>query len=165
NPFGELLLRVQIVETLGGALAADVPGLRVAPVHADVEERRRQRLHRQRDVLPLRPRSVDDDVRHPVLLEEAERLLALLVLVPAPVPELDEHLVVADLLAGPGEIVVRGLLGHDVRRELEQDAAELSGDAQRLERSEETAEDLAAELARGAVDPATLVLRAPVAQI
>ena len=122
-------------------------------------------MHRQGDVLPLRARRVDDDVAHPVLLEEAQRLLALVVLVPASVTELDEHLVVLDLLARPGEVVERGLLGDDVRRELEEEPAELPGRAQRLERCSEPAEDLGAKLARGPVDPAAIVLRRLVAQV
>ena len=122
-------------------------------------------MHRQRDVLPLRARRVDDDVAHPVLLQEAQRLLAVLVLVPAPVPELDEHLVVLDLLARPGEVVEGGFLRDDVRRELEQETAELPSRAKRLERRPEPPEDLGAKLTRRPVDPAAIVLRRLVAQV
>ena len=53
----------------------------------------------------------------------------------------------AELLARPLQILERAVLVDDVRRELEEDAAELSGRAQRLQRLQEPAEDLAAELA------------------
>ena len=63
------------------------------------------------------------------------------------------------------EVVERAILEDDVRRELEEDAAELAGRAQRLERLQEAAEDLAAELARGPLDAAAVVGRRVVAQI
>ena len=81
------------------------------------------------------------------------------------VPELDEHLVPAELLARPREVVEGGLLRDDVGRELEEEPAQLAGRAQRLERLEEAAEDLGAKLSRRAVDPAALVLRRLVAQV
>src|SRR5581483_7435013 len=55
------------------------------------------------------------------------------------------------------EVLERPLLEDDIRRELEEDAAELSRAAQRLERLEEATEHLAAQLARRAVDAAALV--------
>jgi hypothetical protein len=64
------------------------------------------------------------------------------------VPELDEHLVVPDLLARPREVVVRRVLRDDVRRELEEEPAELARGPQRLERLEEPPKDLGPELAR-----------------
>src|SRR5207248_7466025 len=89
--------------------------------------------------------------------EEGEARCAVLVVEPRAVPELDEHLVIADLLARPLEVVERRLLVDDVRRQLEEDPAQLARGAERLERLEEAAEDLAAELARRAVDAAALV--------
>jgi hypothetical protein len=73
------------------------------------------------------------------------------------VPELDEHLVLAELLARPPEVVERRVLVDDVGRQLEEDPAELAGLAQRLERAEELAEDHGSELARRPVDAAALV--------
>ena len=58
---------------------------------------------------------------------------------------------------GPLEVLERRRLHHDVRRKLHEDAAQLAGVAQRLERRVEAVEHLGAELARGMVDPAAVV--------
>src|SRR3954469_14555061 len=79
--------------------------------------------------------------------------------------ELDEHLVAAELLARPLEILERAVLEDDVRRQLEEDASELALAAERLEHLEEAAEHLAAELARRPVDAAALVHRHLVAEV
>src|SRR5882672_6141968 len=89
----------------------------------------------------------------------------MLVVQPRAVTELDEHLVAAELLTRPLEILERAVLEHDVRRELEEDAAELPLAPQRLERLEKAAEHLAAELARRAVDLTALVHRHGVTEI
>src|SRR6266508_2090779 len=81
----------------------------------------------------------------------------MLVVEPAHMPELDEHLVVPELLARPLEVVERGILEDDVGRKLEEDAAELACRTQRLERFEEAAEDLAAKLPRGTLDTSAVV--------
>ena len=81
----------------------------------------------------------------------------MLVVEPRAVAELDEHLVRAEVLPGPFEIVERRILVHDVRRQLEEDAAQLAGGAERFERGEEAAKDLGAELARRAVHTTALV--------
>ena len=110
------------------------------------------------DVLrALDPRRVDDHVRRAQLLQELERLVAMLVVEPARVPELDHQLVTGELLLRPLEVLERARLRDDVRRQLEEDAAELARRAQRLERVAEAAEDLGAELARRPVDAAALV--------
>src|SRR5437870_1165217 len=99
------------------------------------------------------------------LLREAESVVAVLVLEPARVPELDQHLVVPELLAGPAQIVERAILVDHVRRELEQDAAQLPRRPQWLERFEETAKHLPAKLPRRPLDPATLICRRVVAEV
>ena len=76
---------------------------------------------------------------------------------PAAVPELDHHLVAAEALLGPLQVLERGLLADDVRRELHQDPAQLAGLAQGLERRAEAGEHLAAQLARRVVDAAAVV--------
>ena len=86
-------------------------------------------------------------MRHAVLLEEREGRVTLTLLVPGAVPELHEHLVPVHLLPGPLEVVERRFLRHHVRRELEEDPAELSSEPQGLECFVETPEDLRAELA------------------
>ena len=100
-----------------------------------------------------------------MLLEEREHLGADVLLVPASVPELDQHLVLAHLFSGPREVVERELLVDDVGRELEEDSAELARRAQRLECLAEAPEDLAAKLPRRAIDPAALVDRRLVAEV
>src|SRR5713101_7717473 len=89
----------------------------------------------------------------------------MLVVQPRAVTELDEHLVAAELLTRPLEIFERAVLEDDIRGKLKEDAAQLALAAQRLERLEKAAEDLAAELARRAVDPAALVHRHRVTEI
>jgi hypothetical protein len=81
------------------------------------------------------------------------------------VPELDQHLVAAQLLLRPLEVFERGGLEDDVRRELHQDPAELVVQPQRLERVMEAAEDFGPKLARRTVDPAAPVERRLVAQV
>ena len=135
-------------------------------MEADVRGRRRHRGDRRHEVLRrVGARRVDGDVRRTDPLEERERLRAVLVVEPRAVTELDEHLVAAELRARPLEIVERRLLEDDVRRELEEDPAELARAPQRLERLEEAPEDLAAQLARRPVDAAALVDRHRVAEI
>src|SRR6185437_9168517 len=104
-------------------------------------------------------------VRRAELLEEPKRVVAVLVVEPARMPELDEQLVVAKLLPRPLEIVERTVLVDDVRRELKQDPSEFPCRSQRLERSEEPAEDLAAKLPRRPLDAPALVGRRLVAQV
>ena len=131
-----------------------VPG--VATVEADVGDRRRQRHERLRHVGRLDLRGVDDDPRHAPLLEPAQQLVADVLRVPGTVTRLEQEVVVADLLACPLEVVERRRLPDDVRRHLEEEAAELPRVAERCERVEELAEDLGARLARGPVDAPTL---------
>src|SRR6185312_16999388 len=99
------------------------------------------------------------------LLAEAQRLVAMFLVEPADVADLDEHLVAAELLARPLQILERAVLVDDVRRELEEDAAKLPGRAQRFQRLQEPAEDLPAELARRSLDAAFVVGRRVVAEI
>ena len=113
----------------------------------------------------LGSRRVDGHVGRADALEEGERLRAVLVVEPRAVAELDQHLVGAELVARPLEVLERRLLEDDVRRQLEEDAAELPRAAQRLERVEEAAEHLAAKLARRPVDAAALVDRHLGAQV
>ena len=80
-------------------------------------------------------------------------------------PELDQHLVAAELLLRPLEVLQRRRLEDHVGRELHQDPAELAVPPQRLERRVEAAEDLGPELARRPVDPAALVDRRSLAQV
>ncbi len=79
--------------------------------------------------------------------------------------ELDQHLVAAQLLLRPLEVLEREGLDDDVGRELHQDPAEFPRLAQRLERLVEAAEDLRPKLARRAVDAAALVDGRLVAQV
>src|SRR5207249_8690984 len=147
DALARLAVRVQVVESFGGAAATLVPRRCVAAVEADVGGRARQGGHGGNEILrAFDPRSVDDHVRRAKLLEEAQCLLAMLVVQPACVSELDEHLVVPDLLASPAEIVERAILVNDVGRELEQDPAQLSRRPQRLECSEKSAKHPAAKL-------------------
>jgi hypothetical protein len=81
------------------------------------------------------------------------------------VAELDERAVAGELLHRPRQVVAREVLRHDVRRKLEQDAAELSRGAKRLERLVEAAEDLRAKLARRPVHPTALVRRRGVPEV
>ena len=166
DPLPQLLVGVQVVEAFRRATAALVPRVCVASVETHVGRRRRECEDGRRDILrALDARRVDDHVRGAQLLEEAQRLVAMLVVEPARVPELDEHLVATELLARPLQIVQRAVLEHDVRGELEQDPAELAGGAQRLERLEKATEDLAAKLPRRPLDAALVVRRRVVAQV
>jgi hypothetical protein len=81
------------------------------------------------------------------------------------VAELDEHVVLAELIARPFEVVDRRLARDDVGSELHEDAAELAGRAERLERLAEAPEDLGAELSRRALDAALVVRRSFVAEV
>jgi hypothetical protein len=67
-------------------------------VEAHVRERARRRDHRRDEVLRLRPGGVDDDVGGPELVEDGEGRVAVLVVEPAAVAELDERPVAAELL-------------------------------------------------------------------
>ena len=154
-----------MVEALGRAAGALVPGRGVAAVEADVRGRAGGGDDRRRDVPGLHPRRVDDHVGHVVALEEGERLAAVLVVEPARVPELDQHLVAAELLLRPLEVLERRGLEDDVGRQLHQDPAELARLAQRLQRLVEAAEDLGPELARRPVDAAARVERRRLAQV
>ena len=80
-------------------------------------------------------------------------------------PELDQHLVAAELLLGPLEVLERRGLEDDVGRQLHQDPAELARLPQRLERLVEAPEDLGPELARRPVDPPARVERRGLAQV
>ena len=101
----------------------------------------------------------------PSLLEPAQHLFAPVDGEPVAVAELDEHLVAAELVARPLEVVERRGLRDDVGRHLEEDPAELPGLAQRLERGQELAEHDRALLGRRAVDPAAGIERHPVAEV
>ena len=106
------------------------------------------------DVLATGLRRVDDDVGHPVLLEEAKRVGAVLLVEPARVAKLDQHLLARELFLRPLQVLERLRPVDDVRRELHQDPPELSGRAQRLERLAKAAEHLGSVLARRPVDAA-----------
>jgi hypothetical protein len=101
----------------------------------------------------------------PELLEEREDASAVLLVEPAPVAKLDEHLVAAELLPRPLEILEGRRLADDIRGELNEDAPELPRAPDRLERLVEASEDLAAELARRPIDPAALVDRSFASQV
>jgi hypothetical protein len=100
-----------------------------------------------------------------VALEERQRLGPVLVVHPARVPELDQHLVSAQLLLGPLEVLQRRGLEDDVGRQLHQDPTELARLPQRLERLVEAAEDLGTELTRRPVDTSARVERRRLAQV
>ena len=114
---------------------------------ANVRRRAREGDDGGNEILRVRPRRVDDDVRRPELLERCERPLPVLLVEPAPVAELDQHLVAAKLLLRPLEVGEGGGLADDVGGKLEQDPPELSGGTKRLERAVEAGEDLASKLA------------------
>src|SRR5207249_5821395 len=107
----------------------------------------------------LDARPIDDHLRGAELLEKAERVSPMLVVEPAQMPELNEHVVFADLLPRPFQVLQRAIFVHDIGGKLEEDPAELSRRAKRLERLEEAPEDLPSELARRPVDAALLVGR------
>ena len=157
GPLGELLLGVEVVESVRGRAPAHVPRLRIAAVEADVRRRCRERDDGGNEVLRLRPRRVDDHVPEPVRLEERERPGAVLLLEPAPVAELDLGVVAVELLAHPLEVLERPRLHHDVRGHLEQDRPELAGLAQRLDHLAEQLEDDRARVPGHALDAAALV--------
>ena len=166
DPLRELVVGVEVVEALGRRAAALVPRAEVAAVEADVRGRRGRRDDGRDEVLRrVGARRVDDDVRGADPLEEREARVAVLVVEPRAVAELDEHLVAGELLARPLEVVERRVLVDDVRRQLHEDPAELALAPQRLERLEEEPEDLAAQLARRPVDAAALVHRHLVAEL
>src|SRR5438270_783275 len=151
HPFAQLVLGVEVVEPLRGAPGSPVPGLGVAAVKADVSGFARGGGDRGEDVLAAGSGRVDRDVGHPVLFEEAKRVGAVLLVEPASVAELDEHLVAMKLLLRPFEVLERLWLVDDVRRELHQDSAKLPGRAERPERLAVGEEHLGAGLARGTV--------------
>ena len=135
-------------------------------MHADVGGRRSDGDDGRDQVLrTFLPRCVDDHVRHPVLLEERERVRPVLVVEPACVPELNKHLVVAEPLARPLEVLEREILVDDVRRELHEDPAELAGLPNGIERLAEAPEDLVAPFARGPLDAPTRVGLETIAQV
>ena len=86
-------------------------------MEADVRGRRGHRRHRRDEILRrLGLGSVDRHVRRADLLEERECVGAMLVVEPGPMPELDEHLVAAELLLRPREVVERVVPEYDVLR-------------------------------------------------
>ena len=123
-------------------------------MEADVGGLARRRDDGGEDVLAAGRRRVDGDVGHPVLLEEAQRVGVVLLVEPARVAELDEHLVATELFLRPLQVLERLRPVDDVRRKLHQDPAELPGRAQRLEGLVEALEDLGAVFARRPLDPA-----------
>ena len=165
DPLIQLLLRVEVVEALRGAPGALVPGARVAAVEAHIGRLARPGDDGRDEVLRLGLRCVDDHVGEPARLEERERLCAVLLVEPAAVTKLDQDLVPGELGLRPFDVLERGGLVDDVRRELQQDAAELPALAQRLDGAGEPAEHLGAELAWRAVDTAARVDRHRVAQV
>src|SRR4029078_10207603 len=96
---------------------------------------------------------------------EVECFTAVLVVEPARVPELDQHLVAPELLLGPLQVLERRRLEDDVGRQLHQDPAELARLPQRRERLVAAAADLGPELARGPVDSAARVERRAFAEV
>jgi hypothetical protein len=157
DPLAQLALAVEVVEALRGRSASRVPRPRVAPVEADVCDRRGRRDERRRNVRGVRLRRVDDDPRHLPFLEEAQELVAHVLRVPRPVARLEQERVAADLVARPVQVVERRRLPDDVRRHLEEDAAELARVAERRQRVEEFAEDGAARVTRRTVDASAVV--------
>src|SRR5262245_61191720 len=79
--------------------------------------------------------------------------------------ELDQHLVAAQLLLRPLEVLERVWAEDDVRRKLEEDPAELAGRTERFERFAEASEDLRAKLPRGPLEPSPVVHRRSLAQV
>src|SRR5207247_1655248 len=166
NPFTQLLVGVEIVESLGSATAPLVPRRRVAAVDANGSGSARERRHRRDEILgSLEPRSVDDHVRSAELLQEPQGVVAMILVEPARVPELHEHLVVSDLLARPLQVLERAVLVDHIRGKLEEDPAELATGAQRLECDEESSKDLTAKLPGRPLDSTPLVCLRLVTQI
>ena len=131
-----------------------------------IQRRRRQREHGGDDVLrAFDARGVDDHVRRAELLQKTQRLVARVLFEPRRMAELDQHLVITQLLACPAQVVERRILAHDVRGQLEENAAQLPCRAQRLERTEETLEHLTAKLARRPVDTTFVVRRRVVPEV
>src|SRR5829696_2451851 len=157
RPFAELALGVKVVKSLGCALSADVPGRGVASVEADVCRRARQGDDRGHEVLRLGLGRVNDYVGRSQAFEEREGVRAVVLVEPAAVAELDEHVMSLESLAGPFEVRQRGITVNDVRRELEQDPTELAGRTQGFEPGEEPLEHLGAKLPRRPVHPPTLI--------
>ena len=149
DPLRELLVGVEPVEAVGGAAAADVPGLGVAAVEADHRDRVRRGRDARRDVRGAGERRIDRDVREPLLLEEAERVRALVELHPGAVAELDQRHERVEPVAREGELGLRLGRLDEPGVVLEQDAAELARELERLDRR--------AELGKGAVGRLALV--------
>ena len=82
-------------------------------------------------------RGIDRDVGEPVFLQEAERVRALVRVHPGAVAKLDQGHERFQPAARPCELVLRLLRLHEARVVLEQDAAELPRQLQRLERTPE----------------------------
>src|SRR3954447_5011702 len=83
---------------------------------------------------------VDRDVRKAVLLEEAERVRALVLLHPRAVPDLDQWHWRVEPFARESELGFRPGRLDEARVVLQQDAAQLSGELERLHRGPELGE-------------------------
>ena len=86
-----------------------------------------------RDVGGPRQRGIDRDVGEALLLEEAERVRALVELHPGAVAELDQRHERVEPVAGAGELGLRLGRLDEARVVLEQDSAELAGELERLD--------------------------------
>ena len=100
-----------------------------------------------RDVGGARARAVERDVRELVRLEERERVGPLCLLEPRAVAELDERHERREARRGASELGLRRLALREARVVLEEDAAELAGELERLERGPEEPERLVGRLA------------------
>ena len=166
NPLAQLLVRVEIVEPVRRGAATLVPRPRVAAVKADVSVGLvsagtvgtrffAPSIRGASTITFAAPSSSRNRSVSSRWSSSNQRA----------VPELHEHLVVPELLARPFAGSRATGPCRPRTRKLEEDAAELAAGAQRLERGEEPAEDLAAKLPRRPLDPSALVGRRVVPQV
>jgi len=147
DPLGQLLVGVQPVEAVGGAAAADVPGLRVTAVEANHGDGMRCRGDPGRDVRGPRQRSVHRHVGEPLLLEEPERVRAFVGIHPRAMTELDQRHERLEPGEHACELVLRLLRLDEPRVVLHQHATQLPRELEWLDRAAESGEGCVGRLA------------------
>ena len=116
-------------------------------MEADDRERRGHRVDR-RDARREALRLVDRDVAQSVVAQEGERLVAVALLHPEAIAELDGEPVVRQQLTRAKDLALVLARDREPVRVLQQDRAELPRFAQRLERDPEARVDLVNDLFR-----------------
>src|SRR5438034_1320135 len=106
RPLAQLGVRIEIVEPLGRAASAHIPRRGVPAVQAQVGGGGGRCHHGRHEIAGVRARCVDDHVGRAPLLEERQHLRRGVLLEPASVPELDQHLVAPELVLRPLDVLV-----------------------------------------------------------